>query len=256
MKKSSKITPADGKTLPSIAERYFAFLGTTYKTADAETKQPAPNRYIDILRSVQQDYTPRYDLNACLAGTDTRFKGRVWFWSDLHFFHQNIIRYCQRPFADMAEMNNALLTNCLERVTAADILVFGGDIAMGHVDATNALLRAIPSYKINILGNHDIQSKSKQLLQFAVDEVAACLELDYKGASLFLSHYPVSESTLAPGQWNMHGHIHNSPFPPNLGSGERHVNMCVEHTEFSPVSLDWLLARKHNESIKAAAGGK
>jgi calcineurin-like phosphoesterase family protein len=240
MKKPSKNTPADN-ALPDMAERYFTFLGTQYTTAEGQNKQPASGKYIDHVRKVHQDYRPRMDLSACLAGTQPGFTGRVWFWSDIHFFHRKIIQYCQRPFADMERMHQALMENCLARVTANDILVFGGDLTVGDVDATNELLRAIPAYKLNILGNHDTDRRER--LKLAMDEVAACLEIDYQGASLFLSHYPVKESLLAPGQLNVHGHIHHTPFPPGLGSGERHINMCVEHTEYAPVSLDWLLSR-------------
>jgi calcineurin-like phosphoesterase family protein len=224
-----------------IAERYFTHLRTQYVRDDGKAKQPASGKYLDVLRQVHRDYRPRFDLASCLTGTHSGFKGRVWFWSDLHFFHTNVIKYCQRPFADMLSMNQGLLRNCLAHVTADDIVVFGGDITMGDVGATNALLRAIPAYKINILGNHDIEKR--ELLKLAVDEVAACLELQAQGVSLFFSHYPVPEMVLAPGQLNVHGHIHSTPLHPTLGDGTRHVNMSVEHTNFSPVSLDWLLSR-------------
>lgn len=231
--------PSSRLSTPGIAERYFTFLGTQYTTAEGKSKQPASGKYIDLLRELHQRQKSGIDLSACLAGTQPGFKGRVWFWSDLHFFHANIIKFCQRPFADIGRMHQAMLTNCLARVTADDILVFGGDITFGDVHATNALLRSIPAYKINILGNHDIEKR--ELLSLAVDEVAPCVEAVFQGVTLFFSHYPVKEQVLAPGQLNVHGHIHNSPFPPGLGSGKRHVNMCVEHTEFAPASLERLL---------------
>jgi calcineurin-like phosphoesterase family protein len=223
------------------AERYFTHLGTQFVRDDGKTKQPASGKFIDALRQVHQDHQPRFDLAACLAGTHPGFRGRVWFWSDLHFFHTNVIQYCERPFADMPSMNQGLVQNCLSRVSADDILVFGGDITMGNVQATNALLRSMPGYKINILGNHDIEKR--ELLKLAVDEVVACFELEAFGHSLFFSHYPMPERLLAPEQINVHGHLHTTALHPSLGDGMRHISMSVEHTEYAPVTLDWLLAR-------------
>jgi len=33
----------------------------------------------------------------------------TWFTADLHLGHRNIISYCERPFLDAAEMNDALI---------------------------------------------------------------------------------------------------------------------------------------------------
>lgn len=226
----------------TTAERYFNFLETQYVGEDGTRRQPAPGNFVQCLREVHAEQSPRYDLSACLAGAQPGFDGRVWCWSDLHFFHTNIIKYCERPFATAEEMNNALLKNCLACVRPDDILLIGGDITMSNLDGTNALLRAIPGYKINVLGNHD--THKHQRLKLAVDETVACLELAYQGRSIFVSHYPVSESVLAPGQVNSHGHIHNNGLPPALGDGSRHINMSVEVTGYSPLLLKSLLSEQ------------
>ena len=226
----------------TTAERYFHFLETQYVPEDGSRRQPAPGRFVQHLREVHAKQSLRYDLSACLAGTLPNFTGRVWCWSDLHFFHTNIIKYCGRPFATAEEMNNALLKNCLACVRPDDILLIGGDITMSNINGTNALLRAIPAYKINVLGNHD--THKHQRLKLAVDETVACLELRYQDRLIFVSHYPVSESVLSPGQVNLHGHIHNNGLPPALGDGSRHINMSVELTGYSPLLLKSLLSEK------------
>ena len=226
----------------TTAERYFNFLETQYVDEDGSRRQPAPSLFVQHLREVHAEQTPRFDIGACLAGTQSNFTGRVWCCSDLHFFHTNIIKYCERPFATAEEMNNTLLKNCLACVGPDDILLIGGDITMSNLDGTNALLRAIPGYKINVLGNHD--THKHQRLKLAVDETVACLEFNYQGGSIFVSHYPVSESVLAPGEVNLHGHIHNNALPPALGNGSRHINMCVELTQYSPSLLKALLSEK------------
>ena len=224
----------------STAERYFKFLSATYLDAQGRTAQPAKGRYIDALRQLHQTHRPRWDVSACLSGTQSGFSGKVWVWSDLHFSHENILRYCQRPFESAEAMNAALLQNCLARVTAQDLLIFGGDLTKGTVDEANRILRKIPAYKINVLGNHDIEKR--ELLGLAVDETVACLEFESDGRLAFMSHYPVSERILKQGQVNIHGHVHASALPPALGDGTRHINICVERTQYAPVRLDELLS--------------
>ena len=119
------------KPMPhDMAERYFEFLGTPYQNADGETRQPAKGKFVDLLRVIHAAHRPRFDLNACLAGDG--FEGKVYFWSDLHFGHKNIVKFCNRPFSNVEDMNAALLANCLGRVTKDDILVVGGMYPWGH----------------------------------------------------------------------------------------------------------------------------
>lgn len=240
------------KTTPntvSMFDRYAQFLGTQYVRDDGTTAQPASGKFIKVLREVQAAHCSIRDLGACIEGREPGFTGRVWFWSDLHFFHSNVIGYCDRPFANMESMNETMLRNCLDTVSADDILVFGGDITMGNVHATNELLRAIPAYKLNVLGNHDIDRKKGKLLDLSVDEIAPCLEFSADGLQFFLSHYPVRESSLQPWQMNLHGHIHNQSVHPSVGSGRRHINLSVEYTGYRPISLDELL-RAHMSRYK------
>lgn len=232
----------------TTAERYFNFLETPYVAEDGSRRQPATGNFVECLREVHAVRGSRYNLSACVAGTEPNFTGRIWCWSDLHFFHTNIIKYCSRPFATTLVMNDVLIKNCLSCVGADDILLIGGDITMSNIAGTNALLRAIPCYKINVLGNHD--THKRQRLNLAVDETVACLELTYRDRSIFVSHYPVSESVLSPGQFNLHGHIHNNGLPPALGDGSRHINMCIEHTEYSPVLMATLLSAKLSGEVE------
>ncbi len=55
----------------------------------------------------------------------------TWFTSDFHLGHFNIIRYCNRPFADTQEMNEAIVERMNASVKPNDVLYFLGDFCMG-----------------------------------------------------------------------------------------------------------------------------
>ena len=57
-----------------------------------------------------------------------------WFSADLHFGHANIIRYCDRPFADVDEMNWRLVRRWNATVAPTDEVWVLGDVAMGRLD--------------------------------------------------------------------------------------------------------------------------
>ncbi len=82
--------------------------------------------------------------------------GRVFFISDLHFFHANIIKYESRPFKDVEEMNQVLINNWNSIVKSNDDKVFIlGDLSLGNKDQIKLIIDQLNGYKILIFGNHD-----------------------------------------------------------------------------------------------------
>ncbi|MCF6303155.1 MAG: metallophosphoesterase, partial [Devosiaceae bacterium] len=55
---------------------------------------------------------------------------KIWFTADTHFGHQNIIKYSNRPFADVKEMDAALIENWNARVKKGDIVYHLGDVGL------------------------------------------------------------------------------------------------------------------------------
>jgi calcineurin-like phosphoesterase family protein len=55
----------------------------------------------------------------------------IWFTTDFHFGHSNIIRYCNRPFRDVVEMDQTILERLNASVKLHDTLYFLGDFCIG-----------------------------------------------------------------------------------------------------------------------------
>lgn len=95
----------------------------------------------------------------------------IWFTSDLHFGHRNIISFCDRPFVDsfhetpdgtlavtadaVTTMNEAMIEQWNSQVAPIDSVYIVGDVCMGHRDETLPLVGRCNGDKHLIPGNHD-----------------------------------------------------------------------------------------------------
>lgn len=94
----------------------------------------------------------------------------LWFTSDLHFGHENIIKYCNRPFINAVEMNRILINNINERVHSNDDLYILGDFVLIKDNSKELALEMFNSIncrnKYLIKGNHD---RSKDVKKLSLD---------------------------------------------------------------------------------------
>ena len=56
----------------------------------------------------------------------------TWIISDLHFDHDEVIQYCNRPFTNVDEMNETILENWNKTIKKNDSVFFLGDLVTGH----------------------------------------------------------------------------------------------------------------------------
>lgn len=77
------------------------------------------------------------------------------FYSDPHFFHKNIIKFCDRPFADITHMNERLVTLYNEVVGPNDFVLWVGDVTFGSFDKTEKILSKLNGLRGLVRGNHD-----------------------------------------------------------------------------------------------------
>ena len=80
----------------------------------------------------------------------------VFFTSDTHWGHVNIIRFCSRPFISVEEMNDVLIQNWNNVVPKDGIIFHLGDFAFGGSQLWNDVLSKLNGHIYLILGNHKI----------------------------------------------------------------------------------------------------
>ena len=75
--------------------------------------------------------------------------------ADTHFSHDNIIKYCNRPFKDIDHMNSALIKKWNTAVSKRDYVFVLGDFSLGNAELTKVIVSQLNGYKILVKGNHD-----------------------------------------------------------------------------------------------------
>ncbi len=157
----------------------------------------------------------------------------VWFTSDTHFGHKNILEYEKeaRPFQSVEEMNEALISNWNDTVRPKDIIWHLGDFAFGrsHVELAGRL----NGRKRLIMGNHDVYNNSVYLdyfeKLFGVHYWKRCV----------LSHIPVHPGNLGSrALLNVHGHLHS-----RVVIDTNYFNVSVEQHKLKPVNSSVIMER-------------
>jgi calcineurin-like phosphoesterase family protein len=164
----------------------------------------------------------------------TERRGEVWFTADSHFGHTSIIRFCDRPFADVTEMNETLISNWNECVRPGDTIYHLGDFAHRCGDPLR-VFRRLNGNKHLILGNHDKPNVMAKL-PFGWIKSTYKLTVDKK-IRIWLSHYahrrwPHSHH----GSIHLFGHSHGGL--PDYGKS---TDVGVDAWDYKPVHLDTIL---------------
>jgi calcineurin-like phosphoesterase family protein len=163
----------------------------------------------------------------------------IFFTSDTHFYHKNIIKYSNRPFADVYEMNEALIYNWNKTVSKNDTVYHLGDFVYGRM-ATERDVRKIfnelNGYKCLIVGNHD----SKMAFDLSWGWIKDYHELYVNKThsdrqKIILSHYSFRTwNGAGRGSWMLYGHSHGSlPQPPG-----KTFDVGVDCQNYTPISYD------------------
>jgi calcineurin-like phosphoesterase family protein len=161
---------------------------------------------------------------------------KVYIWSDLHLWHKNIIKYENRPFSSVEEMNDTIIKNWNEIVKPEDTIINLGDVSFRlHKEILGICIRQLPGKKILILGNHDRKKPIHWWEDVGFDEVYK-YPIIYK-KYFILSHEQVYINDSMP-YVNIHGHSHSES-----SNNLQKVNVSIELTDYKPLLFDTIIEK-------------
>ena len=174
-----------------------------------------------------------------------KFDGsRLYFTSDTHFNHTNIISYCQRPFKNVDEMNERIIANWNEVVSEDDIIFHLGDFCLGGAAEWTRLLDRLNGKIYLIMGNHD-RKNIRQGFMDRFEHVAMQMHIEVGKQRIYLNHYPfLCFEGGYKDVWQLFGHVHTRKSNTGIDAGRlqylypTQYDVGVDNNNFAPVSFE------------------
>jgi len=175
----------------------------------------------------------------------------IFFTSDFHWFHNNVLKFDNRPFNDINHMHDTIISNWNNNVHNNDIVFYMGDLSFGSINNTIRLFKQLKGKIYFILGNHD-KLKDIQKLPNIVN-IADYIELSIEDSDainsrpkniqkICLSHYPIiSWNGIRHGSIMLHGHCHQNLVDTEIGNviyQYRIMDVGCNGHNYTPLSYD------------------
>jgi len=151
----------------------------------------------------------------------------IWFTADSHYGHFNILKYANRPFHSIEEMDNSLINNWNSVVQPEDTVYDLGDFCLGN---PAKYIQRLYGNIIRIKGSHD-----KDIQQPYVIVIKPNGLLDEYGnqRTIVLCHYAMRSWPLSHyASWHLFGHHHGKLEPYGLS-----FDVGVDCWNYYPISL-------------------
>ena len=173
---------------------------------------------------------------------------KVWFTSDWHLSHANIIKYAKRPFVDVEHMNTTILNNAHRVIGVNDYVFFLGDFCF-HTPDIEYIIQNLPGKEwIWISGNHE--KPLKQYLHSHNMIIYDLLDIVVDTQPITLCHYPmVSWNKSHYGAWQLFGHHHSLFTLSNSYVFEgKKMNVCTDLYNYYPIDFEFIKNNMHMKS--------
>lgn len=166
----------------------------------------------------------------------------IWFISDTHFGHKNILTFKDkhgkplREFDSVEQMDEHMIQQWNNVVKEHDKVYHLGDISMSKHHLGYYFDR-LKGQKRLVRGNHDV-AKTKEYMKYFKD-VYGCRTW---GRDFIATHIPIHPDSVGRWKVNLHGHLHAHVVElPNRKPDPRYVNVSVEQLDdYTPMHLDEL----------------
>ena len=139
---------------------------------------------------------------------------KSWFSADYHLGHDNIRKYCHRPFKTLEEMDNTLINNWNARVSPDDTVIHLGDFCFknspggksgeGSITKSSSYMSRLNGNKVMVRGNHDRNNSTKAIIE--------SMMIKHGGLEMFLTHIPPDNTFAVPDFTDLIlcGHVHGA----------------------------------------------
>lgn len=180
----------------------------------------------------------------------------VFYTSDLHLGHENVLKYCNRPFKSIEEMDACLIANWNRRITQNDTVYVIGDFIYRNKRTPEWYLEKLNGTKYLIIGNHDryLDSEDFEREKYFAG-VSNYMVISDSGKRIVLFNYPLCEwYGMHRGNLHVFGHVHsaNSPTFKIVCQLEGAYDAGVDLNFYMPVTLEELI--RNNALIKERLG--
>lgn len=175
----------------------------------------------------------------------------LFFTSDTHFWHSNIIKYCNRPFMDIEEMNEEIIKRWNDKIENDDLVFHLGDFAFCGPSQYKILLERLNGKITLVLGNHDWRNiKEGYMSKF--NGIYQQLRIKVDDQRIYLNHFPfLCYEGSWRGVWQLFGHVHSGPYNNGGGLDDPRLKMLlpgqydvgVDNNNFTPISYKELCTK-------------
>ncbi|MCD8076536.1 MAG: hydrolase [Lachnospiraceae bacterium] len=176
----------------------------------------------------------------------------IYYIADPHFGHKNAIRFDNRPFADVDEMDRVMIENWNRRVREEDDVYILGDFCFRTKQEPQWYLERLKGHKHLIQGNHDralVKNEAASGYFESIDPLLGIFDQDKK---IVLCHYPIAEwYGYFKGVWHIYGHIHlglRGDTGAFMRTKERALNAGCMINGYMPVTFEELVV--NNERFR------
>jgi len=172
----------------------------------------------------------------------------VWFTSDTHFCHKNILRFCNRSFTDIDEMNEILINNWNDCVKPDDYVFHLGDFAFTNAKNISDIEKRLNGHIYLIKGNHD-EFVFKQIRNYEhIEWIGYQLYINVCDQKIYLNHYPFlcyagtyrNNNSI----WQLFGHVHTQKNSKGLDMSRMNMlfpyqyDVGVDNNDYKPVNFN------------------